>query len=113
VSMILAAPVSWIAFTQTNMTVYMTAIVIAEILVFASTGPINSAIVGLVSPTERASAVALSIFMMHILGDVPSPPLIGHLSDLHGLANAFLIVPAAILIAGIIWTYAAARRQHA
>lgn len=110
ISMLLAAPVTWVAFTQTNKAVYMPAIVIAEILVFASTGPINSAIVNLVSPTERASAVALSIFMMHILGDVPSPPLIGYLSDLHGLASAFLIVPVAILISGVIWTYAAARR---
>jgi len=109
ISMLLAAPVAWVAFTQTNKSVYMTAIVIAEILVFASTGPINSAIVNLVSPTERASAVALSIFMMHILGDVPSPPLIGYLSDLHGLGSAFLIVPAAILLSGIIWTYAATR----
>jgi len=111
ISMMLAAPVAWVAFTQTHKTVYMTAIIIAEILVFASTGPINSAIVNLVSPTERASAVALSIFMMHILGDVPSPPLIGYLSDLHGLAKAFLIVPVAILISGVIWTYAAARRD--
>lgn len=110
ISMLLAAPVAWVAFTQAHKTVYMTAIVIAEILVFASTGPINSAIVNLVSPTERASAVALSIFMMHILGDVPSPPLIGYLSDLHGLAKAFLIVPVAILISGVIWTYAAARK---
>jgi len=110
ISMLLAAPVTWVAFTQTNKSVYMPAIVIAEILVFASTGPINSAIVNLVSPTERASAVALSIFMMHILGDVPSPPLIGYLSDLHGLASAFLIVPVAILISGVIWTYAAARK---
>jgi len=112
ISMLLAAPVAWVAFTQTHKPVYMTAIVIAEILVFASTGPINSAIVNLVSPTERASAVALSIFMMHILGDVPSPPLIGYLSDLHGLATAFLIVPVAILISGVIWTYAAARKPR-
>src|SRR3954453_23406999 len=107
ISMLLAAPVTWVAFTQTNKSVYMPAIVIREIFVFASPGPIHSAIVNLVSPTERASAVALSIFMMHILGDVPSPPLIGYLSDLHGLASAFLIVPVAILISGVIWMYAA------
>jgi MFS transporter, Spinster family, sphingosine-1-phosphate transporter len=109
VSALLAAPFAYIAFTQTNRTVYTTAMVIAEIFVFASTGPINSAIVNLVAPTERASAVALSIFLMHILGDVPSPPLIGWLSDAHGLAKAFLIVPFAILITGAIWTWAAIR----
>lgn len=112
IATLVAAPVAWVAFTQTAKPVYMTAIVISEILVFASTGPINSAIVNLVSPTERASAVALSIFMMHMLGDVPSPPLIGYLSDRNGLASAFLIVPVAILIAGIVWTYAAARRTQ-
>ena len=53
--------------------------------------------------------VALSIFIMHLLGDVPSPPLIGILSDMSSLARAFLIVPLAILISGIIWSYAAWR----
>jgi fucose permease len=70
---------------------------------------VNSAIVNLVAPSERASAVALSIFIMHLLGDVPSPPLIGKLSDMYSLAKAFLIVPVAILVAGIIWAYAAWR----
>jgi len=109
VATLIAAPVAYVAFTQSNKSVYMTAIVIAEIFVFASTGPINSAIVNVVSPTERASAVALSIFLMHILGDMPSPVLIGRLSDLHGLEKAFLIVPAAIFVSGVIWTYAAVR----
>jgi MFS family permease len=110
VSMLIAAPVAFVAFTNASKPVYMTAIAIAEILVFASTGPVNSAIVNAVSPTERASAVALSIFIMHLLGDVPSPPLIGILSDMSSLATAFLIVPFAILVSGIIWTYAAGRR---
>jgi MFS family permease len=109
VATLLAAPIAFIAFTSPSKPVYMTAIVISEILVFASTGPVNSAIVNLVSPTERASAVALSIFIMHFLGDVPSPPLIGMLSDMSSLARAFLIVPLAILISGLIWVYAAWR----
>ena len=49
------------------------ALVAAELLLFMSTGPINAAIVNVVSPLERASAVALSMFMIHLLGDVPSP----------------------------------------
>jgi MFS family permease len=109
VATLIAAPIAFVAFTSPSKPVYMTAIVISEILVFASTGPVNSAIVNLVSPAERASAVALSIFIMHLLGDVPSPPLIGILSDMSSLACAFLIVPLAILISGIIWAYAAWR----
>jgi hypothetical protein len=77
--------------------------------VFASTGPVNSAIVNLVRPGERATALALSILIMHLLGDVPSPPLIGYLSDVSSLQRAFLIVPLAILAGGVIWSYAAWR----
>src|SRR5262249_7840630 len=68
-----AAPAALAAFVAKDRLVYMSAIVIAELLLFASTGPINSAIVNLVAPTERATAVALSILAIHLLGDVPSP----------------------------------------
>ncbi|HEX7252649.1 MAG TPA: MFS transporter, partial [Thermoanaerobaculia bacterium] len=102
-----AAPAALAAFVAENRAVYMTAIVVTELLLFASTGPINSAIVNLVAPTERATAVALSILAIHLLGDVPSPPLIGAISDASSLAKAFLIVPLAIGAAGGIWLLAA------
>ena len=102
-----AAPAALTAFVAGNRAVYMSAIVIAELLLFASTGPINSAIVNLVAPTERATAVALSILAIHLLGDVPSPPIIGAISDASSLAKAFLILPAAIAVAGGIWMAAA------
>jgi len=104
---LLAAPAAFVAFNHPNRTVYLTAIVVAELLIFASTGPVNSAIVNVVSPIERASAVALSIFVIHLLGDVPSPLLIGWISDRSSLSTAFLIVPVAIFVAGAIWAYAA------
>jgi MFS family permease len=104
-----AAPVALVAFVAGNRIVYMGAIVVAELLLFASTGPINSAIVNLVAPTERATAVALSILAIHLLGDVPSPPLIGMISDASSLAKAFLILPIAIAVAGAIWMVAALR----
>jgi hypothetical protein len=44
-----------------------------------------------------------------VLGDVPSPPLIGWLSDHSSLDRAVLIVPVAVLLCGAIWTYAAWR----
>ncbi len=109
ISSLLAAPVALVAFTSPDKRIYFAAIVIAEVLVFASTGPVNSAIVNVVAPTERATAVALSIFVMHLLGDVPSPPLIGFVSDRTSLGRAFLMVPVAILLSGVIWSYAAWR----
>jgi len=108
-----AAPLTLVALASPRPTVYWTAIVAAELCLFASTGPINSAIVNLVSPHMRATAVALSIFTIHLLGDVPSPSLVGLLSDARSLGEAVLIIPLAILVGGIIWTYAAWRGGRA
>jgi hypothetical protein len=51
--------------------------------------------------------VALSMFAIHLLGDVPSPVLIGSLSDASSLAHAVLIVPVAVGIGGLVWLAAA------
>jgi MFS family permease len=102
-----AAPAALAAFVLPQRAAYTTAIVIAELLMFASTGLINSAIVNVVAPTERATAVALSILAIHLLGDVPSPFLIGVISDATSLSTAFRVVPVAILIAGLIWLWGA------
>ena len=86
---------------------YYPAIVVAELLCFMSTGPINAAIVNMVSPLVRASAMALSIFAIHLLGDVPSPPLIGHLAVTGSLGRAVLLVPLALAVSGAIWLLSA------
>jgi MFS transporter, Spinster family, sphingosine-1-phosphate transporter len=104
---LVAAPFAFVALTADSPSVYYPAIVIAELLLFMSTGPINSAIVNLVSPAERASALALSMFTIHLLGDVPSPTLIGWLSDISSLGQAVMIVPVAVVISGIIWLVSA------
>ncbi|HYT05686.1 MAG TPA: MFS transporter [Gemmatimonadales bacterium] len=109
---LLAAPLTLVALTAAMPAVYWSSIVAAELCLFASTGPINSAIVNAVSPHTRATAVALSIFAIHILGDVPSPYLVGAISDARSLAQALLIVPLAVLIGGAIWSYAAWREGH-
>jgi predicted MFS family arabinose efflux permease len=108
VTVLLAAPLALLAVTTSNHVVFLAALVAAELLLFASTGPVNSAIVDVVPATQRATAVALSIFVMHMLGDVPSPPLIGMISDVrHSLTTALMIVPAAMVVAGYIWLWAA------
>jgi MFS transporter, Spinster family, sphingosine-1-phosphate transporter len=104
---LLAAPFAFVALTAGSPSVYYPAIVVAELLLFMSTGPINSVIGNLAAPAQRASAFALSMFMIHLLGDVPSPTLIGWLSDISSLGRAVLIVPLAVAISGIIWLISA------
>jgi MFS family permease len=102
-----AAPLTLIGLTSHHKPLYLTMIIIAEVLIFMCTGPINSAIVNVVSPLERATAVGLSVLVMHFLGDIPSPPLIGAISDASSLDRGILVVPVAVLFAGLIWCYAA------
>jgi fucose permease len=67
----------------------------------------NAATENNVPPTIRATALAAQILVIHLFGDVPSPPLIGLISDASSLGRAVLIVPVAVLIAGLIWVWAA------
>ncbi len=107
VATLLAAPFVWVALSTASHTSYLVCMVIAQLLLFLSTGPINAAIINLVSPLERATAIALEVFAIHLLGDALSPPLIGALSDRFSLAQAVLIVPVAVLLGGLIWVWAA------
>jgi MFS transporter, Spinster family, sphingosine-1-phosphate transporter len=105
-----AAPLVVAAFLAHDRAAWLAALVAAELLLFASTGPVNTVIVGAVAPAERGAAVALSIFSIHAFGDVPSPWLIGRLSDATTLATGVLLVPVAVVVAGALWTFAAATR---
>lgn len=112
VSTLIAAPFAWIALTNSDRGYYFPALVVVELLLFASTGPVNSAILNAVIPTQRATAMAFSILLIHFLGDVPSPLIIGSISKAHGdnaasLEFAIRIVPFAILAGGLIWMAAA------
>ena len=104
---LLAVPCALVALTAGAPRVYFPAIIAAELLLFMSTGPINAAIVNIAAPFERASAVALSMFAIHLLGDVPSPLLIGYLSDVSSLGRAVLVVPLAVALCGSVWLIAA------
>lgn len=108
IATLLAAPLFYLALAATAPAVYWSAMVGAELLMFCSTGPINTVIVNVVPAGIRASAMALSVFAIHAFGDVPSPALVGAISDRSSLGLAVLILPAAALVGGTLWTYAAA-----
>ncbi len=115
ISMLLAIPLSWVALAAHAPSVYVGALLLAEFMVFLSTGPINVVIVSVVPVGMRATAMAGSIFAIHLLGDAAAPWVVGALSDGVGLARAVLIMPLAIAVSGVICTAAAwvAARQDA
>jgi MFS family permease len=71
---------------------------------FFNTGPTNTIIANVTHPSMRAAGFALCIFVIHALGDVISPLIIGLLNDyFHDMNKSFLIVGLAFLIAGVLW----------
>jgi hypothetical protein len=80
-------------------------IFVAEFCLFLNTGPTNTILANVTHPAIRASGYAMNILVIHLLGDVISPPLIGMITDLYdGNMNAgFVVVSLAILVSGVFW----------
>ncbi len=109
VTTLLAAPLAWVAFTTANIDVYLVTLFAAELLIFTCTAPINSKLIDMVPPGMRAAAMALCICTIHLLGDVPSPTLIGWISDRSSIQQGVLVIPVAVVVSGVIWMLAAWR----
>src|SRR5262249_26126327 len=103
VTTLAAVPPGWLALSASSHAVYQASFLIAEFLLFLSTGPVNVVIVSVVPASMRAMAMAVTIFAIHAVGDAISPPIIGALADANGLERAVLIVPMAIAISGVTW----------
>lgn len=112
ISMLGAAPLLLATLRSESQVVLFSTMALGALLLFMSTAPVNSAIINAVAPKNRAKAMALAILVIHILGDVPGPPLVGYLSDKSSMGNALLLIPAAVFLAGIIWTFAAIRGKR-
>ena len=79
-------------------------IFLACFCLFFNTGPTNTILANVTQPSMRAIAFALNIFVIHALGDVISPVIIGFLNDWYGDMNkSFFIVGCMFLVAGICW----------
>jgi nitrate/nitrite transporter NarK len=80
---------------------------LAIFFLFLNTGPANTILANVTRHRIRATAFAINILIIHALGDVISPPIIGLLADLSNLGTALLIVSFLILLAGVLWVMGA------
>jgi hypothetical protein len=112
-SALAAAPVAFAAFLSADRSVSKAALIAAMFLLFLSTGPVNTLIVETVPVAMRSSAVAASIFSIHLFGDLWSPRLVGMLSDRFGdLRRAVLFVlPPALIVSAAFWLWLVARTR--
>ncbi len=70
-----------------------------------NTSPLNAAVINSVGPHIRATALAVNIFIIHILGDVPSPTLMGYVADQRSLQAAFILPVVAMAVSSAILFY--------
>jgi hypothetical protein len=69
---------------------------------FLGTGPLNAAIVNAVPATVRATAIAMQLFLIHALGDTPSPRLIGIISDHSSLATGLGLTLVSMFLTSVL-----------
>ena len=113
-SVLLAVPFVVLAFVVGPTWLSMSFLAVPMFLLFLCTGPVNTLIIECVPPNLRSSAMALSIFAIHLFGDVWSSEIVGRLADLwNSLQKAVLILPGALLIGGLFWLWLALKTAGA
>ena len=83
------------------------ALAAAELALFLGSGPVNAAIVNSVSAKVRATALAGQLFLIHLFGDVPSPRIIGFVSDHSNLRWGLGVTVFALLASSAFQFYGA------
>ena len=103
-SMALGVPFMIVALF-TRGTVMLPAIALAAFFLLLNTSPLNAAVINSVGAHIRATALAVNIFVFHLLGDVPSPTLMGYVADKRTLQAAFLLPVIAMIASSAILFY--------
>jgi MFS family permease len=104
VSMGLGVPVMFVALFSRGR-LMLPGIAVAAFLLLVNTSPLNTALVNSVGAHIRATAIAINIFIFHLLGDVPSPTLMGYVADRRSLQAAFILPIIAMAISSAVLFY--------
>jgi MFS transporter, Spinster family, sphingosine-1-phosphate transporter len=103
-SMLLGVPIMIVALFAHGR-IMMPAIAVAAFFLLLNTAPLNAAVINSVDAHIRATALAVNIFVIHILGDVPSPTMMGWVADVRSLQAAFVLPIIAMAISSAILFY--------
>lgn len=99
----IGAPLALACFLSPSSGVFFVLVFFCILALFLSTSPINAIVLRAVPTELRASAMALSIFSIHVFGDLWSPPLVGILADHVAIEIAMMVLPIAIAVSALLW----------
>ncbi|MEW6659375.1 MAG: MFS transporter [Thermodesulfobacteriota bacterium] len=98
----LSIPLVALAFFATAPALYISGLAGAIFLLFLNPGVLTAVVVSVAGPQRRAQAVALNIVVIHLVGDVPSPFLIGWIADLWELKWGVSLTLVALLAGAVL-----------
>jgi len=109
-----AVPLGVVALFQPTAVGAFVALGLCQLAIFASTSPTNAAVLLSVPPHMRASAMAASIFFIHLCGDLVSQPVVGVIADAfhdsheicsgaRGLRFGMCLLPLALVFSAFAW----------
>ena len=84
IAMILAVPATLVALFAHQPWAIYAGMFFAEAFMFVNVGPCMAIHANVVAPNMRATALAIAILLMHLLGDIWSPSLVGWVADYCG-----------------------------
>jgi predicted MFS family arabinose efflux permease len=99
---ILALPPALVCFFGPK-ALTLPSLALAIFLIFMGSGPVNAATVNAVPSRVRATALAGQLLIIHLLGDAPSPKIIGIISDHTNLSIGLGSTLITLMIASAIF----------
>jgi MFS transporter, Spinster family, sphingosine-1-phosphate transporter len=99
-----------LAILAPSLTLFVPVFLISVVALYLYNGPFTAIGQNVVPPSLRASAVTMTLFTAHLLGDSWSPAAVGFLSDrLHSLQLALLVTSTPLLLVASLFTFIAFR----
>jgi MFS family permease len=85
---------------------------LAVFCLFFNTGPTNTILANVVHPALRSTGFAFNILIIHLFGDILSPPLMGFVNGWYDRNVSFMVVSVAFLVGGAFWLWGAVYLQR-
>ncbi|CAI5948764.1 unnamed protein product [Closterium sp. NIES-64] len=102
-----------LAFASPHILLFVLFMALGEFFIFAIQGPANIVSLQCVPSNLRALAIAAATVVAHLLGDVPSPPILGLLQDIVGNWRISMgIFTAVLLPAAALWAHGNLTRPY-
>lgn len=107
-----SVPCAFLSLTLRDTTLALAMLSVTMFLLFLSVGPVNTLILETAPAALRASAMAVSIFMIHLFGDLWSPKIVGVIATRSDLGQGVLILPLALIPSALLWLWLAGRMRR-